>query len=225
MKRHFMQNIVGLLFGFISLWLLVGCATVFNRSAGKMAFSSEPNGAQIVLQDGQEICRAPCEKRLEVAKRIELMAQKDGYQSGHKTVLRRVHYTFYLNFIFGGFGLVGLAYDWLSGNMYSLNAYKVHFDLTKNGDGDHQKEMEGQDQGIDEEDKSGSRLRNTPELVRMKERFSEAYLRKEIVYFYGSMDETKISETMDRIYLILIDMENEGERLDLDEAIRRDQFN
>ena len=62
------------------------------------------------------------------------------------------------------------------------------------------------------------------EKKRLAERFSTEDVHERIVQYYGNLPTAELRRYEDRVYAQLKSMEDQGEALDLDEAVRRDWF-
>lgn len=212
------RSIAGWLFVCSSSVFFGGCATYLNKNRMVVGIESDPPKAKVFVGDSNEhICLTPCEYKIEKGGRHRLKIVWQANPAQTLEVKRSMHPGFWLNFLFGPGVILGMPIDFFTGSAFRPN-YKgvfVRFDPSLTND-----EAEEQEE---KEQYSYQRLPNTPELLRIKEQFPEDYMRDQIDKYYGPQaNEETYFRIIDRLYLVMIDMYRAGERLDSDEAIRRD---
>jgi hypothetical protein len=217
------QNIVASWFAFISLLLISSCATLFNSGDPAVAFSSDPEGAQIKVEPQNSRCTTPCTLVLNKKSDHWASASLDGSEAEQKHLARSVTPSFWLNLLGLIYGVIGMGVDWATGDMWTLPT-NIHFDLV-NEDTDDEDEQEATVVDEPSSQQKYSRIPDSPELLAMKLKFKESYIARQVRYYYGKLKVQEKWHAVDRIYLILMEMERKGERLDPDEAVRRDHFN
>lgn len=115
-------------------WLLVlfslassGCATLFSSSSDEVTFTSEPEGAEVVL-DGEVVGRTPLSYELErtTFRRSEVLLRKDGYRSERIRVRKALDTVA----LFNCTSVLSWGTDALTGAMmeYSPNKYFVELE-------------------------------------------------------------------------------------------------
>ena len=107
-----------------------GCATIFSGSQEDISFSSEPNGAKILV-NGQNEGTTPATLAFKKGKDYTIEFVKDGYDS--KSL--RLSYSLGAGWLILDIlsGLVGIIVDAATGhwNVFNLNAYKANLDPKK----------------------------------------------------------------------------------------------
>lgn len=106
---------------------LAGCATIVHGTTQEIPVSSEPSGAE-VLVDGGNAGRTPC--KIEIKRKMDHVVtfQKAGYQEENITVMHVLSGAVAGNILAGGF--VGWGVDAASGAQYKLVPNAIHVHLT-----------------------------------------------------------------------------------------------
>lgn len=201
-------------------------------------FASEPSGAKVVLDDGQT-CTTPCSIRFtEVTTQQAAASLPDG-RSDARELQRRLAYSIWGNFVVGVAGLALVGIDWWSGALWTYEESSVRFDLNNaddaaaKGGGQSQADQTKAAAAADTAEDAGSAepdplspeaMPRTPAVLRVMTAFPEGYLTTEVRYYYGGQSRLDERRAVARIYRILLRMQEAGERLDVDEAIRQDSF-
>lgn len=220
MKR-FLRSTAAWSFASISLLTATGCSTIFGpKQPYTVEFKSTPEGgAGVATETGKAICKTPCRHTFPPALRSEkITAQLEGYSSVPQLLRRRIHFSFWFNFA----GLIGFPIDMITGNLWALSPRVMTFKMVSN-EGEEVNEEPAAAPEEPAAPKKYKRIPDTPQLRRIKEVFPESYLADQVRYYYG--EPANIEERFkvyDHIYLELIAADNASERLDVDEAIRRD---
>lgn len=219
--KHCLRSIAGWLSVCFSLILLSGCATYMNKNRMVVGIESVPTKAKVFNDSSSvPICVTPCEFKITKGGKQKLRISWQGNPPQTVEVKRSVHPGFWFNFFFGPGVIIAMPIDVLTGSMFrpSHKAILAQFDPNLTNGEEEEEEAEPELQGY-------QRLPDTPELRRVKEQFPESVMREQIDHYYGPQkDEEAYFRLIDRLYLIMIDMYRAGERLDSDEAVRRDQF-
>jgi hypothetical protein len=218
--KHSLRNIVGWLSVYFSSYLFTGCATYLNKNRMVVGIESIPTKAKVYLAGTKEhLCVTPCEYKITKGGIQKLEIRWQGAPAQFVDVKRSMHPGFWWNFFFGPGVVIGMPIDMLTSSVFRPN-YKgifVQFDPTLT--------IEEEEEEVEEVDDTYVRLPDTPELRRVKEQFPEDEVRKQIDLYYGPQaDDETYFRLIDRLYLIMINMYRASERLDIDEAIRRDHF-
>lgn len=190
-----------------------------NKNRMVVGIESDPPKAKVYVDGGKEhICVTPCEYKLETKGLHNLEMRWGANPPQSVSVKRTMHPGFWFNFFFGPGVLIGMPVDMLTSSVFRPN-YKgifIQFDPTLKGEEEEEPEVIP----------SGyQRLPDTAELRRVKEQFPEEYMRDQVELYYGTLEnEVSYFKMIDRLYLIMINMYRDDDRLDIDEAVRRDYF-
>lgn len=217
---HSSRSIAGWLSACFSLFLLSGCATYMNKNKLELGIETVPPRAKVFLDINKEhICVTPCVYKVDKGGTHRLQIKWGSAPPKHVEVKRQVHPGFWFNFFFGPGVLIAMPIDMLTGSVFRPNYKGILAQFDPNFKVEEEEEEE------EVELQGYQRLPDTPELRRVKEQYPEDVMRDQITQYYGAQkDEESYFRMIDRIYLIMIDMNRAGERLDSDEAIRRDHF-
>ena len=192
-----------------------------NKNRMVVGIESTPPKAKVFVAGTKEpLCVTPCEYKITKGGVQKLEIRWQDAPPQFVDVKRSMHPGFWFNFFFGPGVVIGMPVDMLTSSVFRPN-YKgilVQFDPTlTNGEEEEEEE--------EEEDKTYTRLPDTAELRRVKEQYPEPEVKAQIDLYYGpQIDDETYFRLIDRLYLIMINMYRAGERLDIDEAIRRDHF-
>jgi hypothetical protein len=185
-----------------------------------VGIESNPPKARVFADNGQEsVCVTPCEYKITKGgkHRLEIRWRENPPQTVE--VKRSIHPGFWFNFFFGPGVIIAMPIDALTGAMFrpSHKAILAQFDPNLSPE-EEEEDDEPAPQGF-------QRLPDTPELRRIKEQFPEEYMRAQVELYYGAQkSDEDYFRLIDRLYLIMINMYRADERLDADEAVRRDHF-
>lgn len=109
-----------------AVFLLSSCATIFTGTKDTIRFSSTPEGATVYI-DGIEICKTPCEARVNRSiSEKEVEFKLDGYKTRIITLDRSFNAVSILNMG----GLVGWAVDAATGSLmkYDRKSYNIEME-------------------------------------------------------------------------------------------------
>ena len=130
MKPHkLLKPAVSLILLSLALW---GCATIMHGSTQNIGISSSPTSAK-VLVDGREYGSTPLFAELLRGDEHIVTVELTGYQKVEFTITKSVSGWVWGNIIFGG--VIGLAFDALSGGLYDLSPEQIRAELKKEGVG------------------------------------------------------------------------------------------
>ena len=121
----FKKVYVLLVFAFI-VFVLSGCATLFNEKAPAVSFMSEPSAAQVYV-NGVEMGETPCTFKLETDKEYTIEFRKDGYQTKTYFLTNEVGAVWIVLDILGGF--IPIIVDAATGDWYELSQEYVSVSL------------------------------------------------------------------------------------------------
>ena len=197
-----------LLFACINLY---GCATLYDGVTGpkEIHITSTPEDAQVVFED-KDTCKTPCDARLFEVKEQKIIVTSPGQPPQEIQLVTRINPVFWVNLIGLQWGVVGMAIDWYDHHMWTFVEDTFHLDFAP------------QKPEVQPEAEPAQELPNSPELVRIKEMYPEEYMERQVRNYYG--DRKDVARIVIRLYKIMIEMLRNGEKLDVDEAVRRDQF-
>lgn len=91
---------------------LSGCATIINSGKQKIKIVTEPPGANIDIGEGLAKCTSPCNVELKVQPSLPIVASLDGYYNSEGEIKREYAISFWINAIFGFYGLIGMGIDY-----------------------------------------------------------------------------------------------------------------
>jgi len=190
-----------------------------NKNKMVVGIESKPPKAKVYVAGSTDhLCITPCEYKISKGGIQKLEIRWQDAPPQFVNIKRSMHPGFWFNFFFGPGVIIGMPIDMLTNSVFRPNYKGVLVEFDTNLTSDEEDEEE-------EKENFYSRLPDTPELRRVKEQFPETEVKSQIDLFYGSQaNEEDYFRLIDRLYLILIDMYRAGERLDSDEAIRRDHF-
>ena len=112
--------------------MTAGCSTVIHGTRQKIGLSSNPSGAQ-VLVDGKSACVTPCIYKMSRRRGHTIEFLRDGYEERGYTITRDASGWMFGNLIIGG--PVGLAIDLLSGGGFILEPKTIDVSLNRDGKG------------------------------------------------------------------------------------------
>lgn len=104
------------------LFLFTGCATVLKGTTQTMPISSDPTGAEIIVNN-ITVGITPAEVELQRKRDHQITLQKDGYAPAVVPVLKSVGGAVWGNILAGGF--IGWGVDAASGAQYNLKPETV----------------------------------------------------------------------------------------------------
>lgn len=110
-----------------------GCATVINGPNLDYAMNSDPEGALLVLHDGQT-CTAPCELALPRSTSTRVDFQLEGYEPTHVLVQSKTGGATVGNVLAGG--LIGAVVDSSNGSNRFLSPRPLYVKLAPLGSGE-----------------------------------------------------------------------------------------
>lgn len=108
---------------FISLNLLIGCATIFKGSHNAVDFSSEPPGAKVYV-NGFLMGTTPVKLKLESKRTYTVEFKKEGYETRTSTLTNHVGAGWIILDVIGG--LVPVIVDAATGAWYELDQEAVN---------------------------------------------------------------------------------------------------
>jgi hypothetical protein len=118
--------------GFLSLCCFTGCATIIHGSKQKVHFSSNPEGAKVIV-DEKELGTTPVSVKLKRSEIHQIKMEKANYKP-YTTILRKKVSTWFWGnaFCFAGFWIC-FPVDYFSGSMNKLEKDSVCVDLVGTG--------------------------------------------------------------------------------------------
>jgi hypothetical protein len=129
--RYFVhKSVVGVLL--LSLVFLTGCASIFNHG-GYLSVDTTPPSAKVVIKgmdSGERLTlTTPCTFMPSRKSDYQVTISMAGYQSETIVIRRSISGWFWGNILIGG--LIGMAIDWSTANMYEHSPMNLNIDLTK----------------------------------------------------------------------------------------------
>jgi len=109
---------------------LSGCATIMNGTAQKVMITSNPDGANVTV-DEKAAYTTPVKVRLERRRDHTLVIAKDGYSKETVNLTHVLSEAVCGNILLGG--IVGWIFDIFGGTQYKLMPNKVHVELKRAG--------------------------------------------------------------------------------------------
>ncbi len=109
---------------------LGGCATVLNGTSQDLAFNSQPDGAVVALNTGEN-CTTPCTINMKRGDDAEVRINKPGYQPVSVYIQSRLGGSTFGNIILGGG--IGAVVDGSNGASNRLHPNPVYVRLVPNG--------------------------------------------------------------------------------------------
>ncbi len=117
----------------ISAVSLTGCASIFNANPSLLSIMTNPEDAKVTItgmQNMEKITkRTPCSVYLNKGSDYTVRIELAGYQSEEIPIRRNVTGWFWGNILLGG--IIGMAIDYGTGNMWAHTPTAVNFDLSK----------------------------------------------------------------------------------------------
>ena len=108
------------------LFFSSSCATLFSGASENITFSSDPDGAEIII-DGFSEGETPT--TITVNKSVDgiVSYQKEGYETKEFKLKREFDNIAFLNF----FGLIGWVVDYITGALYDISTKNYDYELEK----------------------------------------------------------------------------------------------
>ncbi len=158
MKRSFSPSCLRIVMMLLICQSVIGgCATIVNGTTQKVSVSSDPPGAQLVV-DGESTYTTPATVELSRKRDHLLTISKDGYHTEQIAVQKVISGAVAGNIIAGG--LVGWGVDAISGAQYKLVPKTVAVTLRPIGRGGNQQSAESLENALS----PAARLRQLSEL-------------------------------------------------------------
>ncbi len=110
------------------LVLYTGCATLFTGGKGKVMATSDPEGAE-VLVNGQSMGKTPVQLKLKTKEAYEVTFKKDGYKTVTKKLENKIGVTWLILDIIGG--LLPVIVDAATGNWMVFDTKTLNVRLDK----------------------------------------------------------------------------------------------
>lgn len=110
-----------------SLLFLNGCASITHGTTQKIPIESDPTGASIAVDGGEEKYKTPCELELTRGVDHRLKISADGYESETVNISHSVSAVMAGNGVFGG--LIGIIVDTNNGAAFKLEPENVRVRL------------------------------------------------------------------------------------------------
>ena len=123
MKKILLLSVVG-------VSLVFGSATIFSGKTQSVSFSSEPEGA-IVLLDNVQKCKTPCTLSLEKDEYKSVIFKKDGYKSKTLPMETSFNSTTFLGVLGGYLGFLSTTTDMATGAAYEYSPNNYFIELKK----------------------------------------------------------------------------------------------
>ncbi|MFC1585365.1 PEGA domain-containing protein [Fibrobacterota bacterium] len=121
----------------ISLWslgLLAGCATIMHGRTQEVRFTSEPEGARIII-DEKEVGTTPEKIKLKRDKSYAVRLEKDNYEPHNTIIKRKISKWFWGNALCLGGWPICFFVDFFNGAINELEQDSVCVDLALKGEG------------------------------------------------------------------------------------------
>jgi len=115
---------VSLVLSFLS-FIFMSCAALFNSGGGRVAFSSNPSGAEVMV-DGQSLGRTPVTLELDRKTTHQITIKKDGKERTY-VLNKKIGAGWIVLDVLGG--LVPIIIDAATGSWYSLSPKDVNAQL------------------------------------------------------------------------------------------------
>jgi hypothetical protein len=119
----------------LSSLLLSGCATIMHGSYQSVHFTTEPQGAKILI-DGKDFGRTPqhiwlkrngkTDRYSPAKSQYKIKFELEGYAPYEATIQRSMDGWCAGNGIFCGFGIIGVIVDIITGAVYRLSHFEVY---------------------------------------------------------------------------------------------------
>ncbi len=231
----------------LALVVATGCATAYDlvTSDPEITFDSVPPGATVKVTD-LEPCKTPCTITIAKPKKQTVTTTLAGFKPKTMILRRRIAYGFWFNIPFGVIGGVGAATDWLTGSMWShaLTYHKIEFDDKDKLSSEEAKaaaDEDDEDDATEEQETTppvdspapdaAAQLRlarrnrlTSPPGKRLQEDYPTGYVQEQIRLYYGTLPPGAAEETAERLYDLMLSMQQRGDKADIDEAVRQDQL-
>lgn len=123
-----MKRKIGLMFIFIFVLMLTGCATIMTGTSKSINFSSNVPGAKVYINDVYKGV-TPMILDLETKNSINVRIEAPGYHPFSTVLKREVSGWVWGNILTGG--VIGFGIDIFSGGMYVINENSVTGNLEK----------------------------------------------------------------------------------------------
>ncbi len=112
----------------ISVYLLIGCASIFKGTSTNVDFSSDPYGAKVYV-NGNLIGTTPVKLKLESKKTYNIEFKKEGFDTKTFTITNHVGAGWIILDILGG--LIPVVVDAATGAWYDLDQDNINAILEK----------------------------------------------------------------------------------------------
>ena len=117
----------------LSLLLMTGCASLFNANPSLLSIMTNPQGATVTITGLQNMERltkqTPCTINLSKGSDYTVRITLAGYQSEDIPIRRGITGWFWGNLLLGG--IIGMAIDYTTANMWEHQPSVINLDLTK----------------------------------------------------------------------------------------------
>ena len=116
----------------LSLGLVAGCATIFTGSQpSTLDINTIPTQVKVTLTGGgmTNVQYTPCSIILNKNNDYTVVLEYEGYRSEQITIGRSIRGWFWGNILLGG--IIGMAVDGVTGNMWDHNIHTINTELTK----------------------------------------------------------------------------------------------
>jgi uncharacterized protein YceK len=116
----------------ISLICLVsGCATIFSGSPSTLSIKTVPKDVTVTVIGGgnKQVQHTPCSIVLDKKNDYTVILEYEGYRSEEVLIQRSLNGWVFGNILLGG--IIGLAVDGVTGNMWNHNLNTINTELVK----------------------------------------------------------------------------------------------
>jgi hypothetical protein len=224
--RHSWPSIVAWLFVCISLFLQTSCATLFNHGrAMDVKIQTEPEGARIQLSGGAGECvKSPCVLNLNKDQGVNIVAKLQGFDESNFYLESRLSNWTLLNILWFTWPpiVIGFAVDYLSGSMWTLETDEVLIRMHPTIEEEPEPEPEAEEEKPTEP--PCQELPVSADLAKVREAYADEFIMEQIDFYRGKLSADAKCKTKNLVLKNLMEMQKSGERLDIDEAFRREYF-
>ncbi len=115
----------------ISLLLVAGCASIMAGSPSTLTVNSVPKDVTVTIMGGgtTTVQHTPCSIILNKQNDYTVTLEYQGYRSEQIVIQRTINGWVWGNILFGG--IIGLAVDGITGNMWDHNIHAINRELVK----------------------------------------------------------------------------------------------
>jgi hypothetical protein len=186
---------------------------------------TEPEGARIQLSGGAGGCdKAPCVLRLDKSVGVNITAKLKGFDESNFYLESRLSNWTFVNLLWFQWIpiVIGVGIDYFTGSIWTLETDEVTIRLHPTVEAEPEPEPEEEEPKPDEP--LCQELPPSSELTKVRERFSDEFILEQIGFYRGNLTADAKCKTKNLVLKNLVDMLKTEDRLDIDEAFRREYF-